>query len=117
MNYTKKKNTGGGGGGNPGLCCCQLGSPVVLTIINLPISIATFFFVDELKCLKLIFVSLCLSIVPSIFSTHNCMSFKHYLPSLCSPVVAVADPTQNIVDEAWMPVVFRSCSCVILATG
>ena len=34
------------------------------------------------------------------------MSFKHYLPSLCSPVVAVADPSENVVDEAWMPVVF-----------
>ena len=34
------------------------------------------------------------------------MSFKHYLPSLCSPVVAVADPLENVVDEAWMPVVF-----------
>ena len=31
------------------------------------------------------------------------MSFKHYLPSLCSPVVAVADPSENV---AWMPVVF-----------
>ena len=31
------------------------------------------------------------------------MSFKHYLPS---PVVAVADPSDNVVDEAWMPVVF-----------
>ena len=36
------------------------------------------------------------------------MSFKHYLPSLCSPVVAVADPSENVVDhdEPWMPVVF-----------
>ena len=34
------------------------------------------------------------------------MSFKHYLPSLCSPVVAVADPSENVVDEAQMPVVF-----------
>ena len=33
------------------------------------------------------------------------MSFKHYLPSLCSPMVAVADPSENVVDEAWMPVV------------
>ena len=45
------------------------------------------------------------------------MIFKHYLPSLCSPVVAVADPSENVVDEVWMPVVFRSCSWVILATG
>ena len=29
------------------------------------------------------------------------MSFKHYLPSLCSLVVAVADPSGNAV---WMPV-------------
>ena len=29
-------------------------------------------------------------------------SFKHYLPSLCSPVVAVTNPLEN-VDEAWMP--------------
>ena len=49
-------------------------------------------------------------------------SIKHFLlPPLCSPVVAVAE---NVVDEAWMPVVFfRSCSCinyvlaVILAPG
>ena len=34
------------------------------------------------------------------------MSFKLYLPSLCSPMVAVADPSKNVVDEAWMPVVF-----------
>ena len=34
------------------------------------------------------------------------MSFKHYLPSLCSPVVAVADPSENDVDEPWMSVVF-----------
>ena len=34
------------------------------------------------------------------------MSFKHYLPSLCSPVVAVADLSENVVDEAWMPVFF-----------
>ena len=34
------------------------------------------------------------------------MSFKHYLPSLCSPVESVADPSKNVVDEAWMPVVF-----------
>ena len=34
------------------------------------------------------------------------MSFKHYLPSLCSPVVATADPSENVGDEAWMPVVF-----------
>ena len=34
------------------------------------------------------------------------MSFKHCLPSLCSPVVAVADPSENVVDEPWMPVVF-----------
>ena len=33
-------------------------------------------------------------------------SFKYYLPSLCSLVVAVADPLENVVDEAWMPVVF-----------
>ena len=34
-------------------------------------------------------------------------SFKHYLPSLCSPVVhvAVADPSENVADEAWTPVV------------
>ena len=32
-------------------------------------------------------------------------SFKHYLPSLCSPVIAVTNPSEN-VDEAWMPVVF-----------
>ena len=25
------------------------------------------------------------------------MSFKHCLPSLCSPVVAVADPSKNVV--------------------
>ena len=34
------------------------------------------------------------------------MSFKHYLPSLCSPVAAVADPSESVVDEAWMAVVF-----------
>ena len=34
------------------------------------------------------------------------MSFKLYLPSLYSPLVAVADPSENVVDEAWMPVVF-----------
>ena len=34
------------------------------------------------------------------------MSFKLYLPSLCSPVVAVVDPSENVVDEAWIPVVF-----------
>ena len=34
------------------------------------------------------------------------MSFKRYLPSLCSPVATVADPLENVVDEAWMPVVF-----------
>ena len=34
------------------------------------------------------------------------MSFKHYLLSLCSPMVAVADPSENVVDEPWMPVVF-----------
>ena len=34
------------------------------------------------------------------------MSFKYYLPSLCSPVVAVADLSENVVDEAWMPFVF-----------
>ena len=33
-------------------------------------------------------------------------SFKHYLPSLCSPMVAVADPSENTVVEAWMSVVF-----------
>ena len=33
------------------------------------------------------------------------MSFKHYLPSFCSPVVG-ADPSENVVDEAWMSVVF-----------
>ena len=54
---------------------------------------------------------------PSDVST----SFKHYLPSLCSPVVAVTNRSEN-VDEAWMPVVFRSCSspallAVILAPG
>ena len=27
------------------------------------------------------------------------MSFKHYLPSLCSPVAAVAGPWENIVDR------------------
>ena len=27
------------------------------------------------------------------------MSFKHYLPSLCSPVAAVAVPWENIVDR------------------
>ena len=25
------------------------------------------------------------------------MSFKHYLPSLCSPVVAVADPSEKLM--------------------
>ena len=34
------------------------------------------------------------------------VSFKHYLPSLCSPVVAVADLSKNTVVEAWMSVVF-----------
>ena len=34
------------------------------------------------------------------------VSFKHYLPSLCSPVVAGADPLENTVVEAWMSVVF-----------
>ena len=34
------------------------------------------------------------------------MSLKHYLPSLCSPVVTVADPLENVVDEVWMPVAF-----------
>ena len=32
--------------------------------------------------------------------------YEHYLPSLCSPMVAVADPSENVVDEPWMPVVF-----------
>ena len=36
-------------------------------------------------------------------------SFKHYLPSLCSAVLAVADPSEN-VDEAWIP-----CSCFFIA--
>ena len=34
------------------------------------------------------------------------MSFKRYLPSLCSPAVVVADPSENVVDEPWMPVAF-----------
>ena len=34
------------------------------------------------------------------------MSFKHYLSSFCSPVVAGADPSENVVDEAWMSAVF-----------
>ena len=32
--------------------------------------------------------------------------FQALPPSLCSPVVVVADPSGNVVDEAWMPVVF-----------
>ena len=42
-------------------------------------------------------------------SKSSSTSFKHYLPSLCSPVLAVADPSEN-VDEAWMPVCI--CSCI-----
>ena len=50
------------------------------------------------------------------------MSFKHYLTFLCSPVVAVADPSENVVDEAWMTVVFFFVAApavlvVILTTG
>ena len=40
---------------------------------------------------------------PSDASTSN-LSFKYYLPALCSPMVAVADSSGN-VDEAWMLVV------------
>ena len=29
----------------------------------------------------------------------NILSFKHYLPPLCSPVAAVAGPWENIVDR------------------
>ena len=32
--------------------------------------------------------------------------FQALPPSLCSPMVAVADPSGNVVDEAWMPVGF-----------
>ena len=32
-------------------------------------------------------------------------SFKQYLPSLSSPVVAVTIPSEN-VDEAWRPVIY-----------
>ena len=42
------------------------------------------------------------------------MSFKHYLPSLCSPVVAMTNPSEN-VDEAWMPVVFFVATPALLA--
>ena len=31
--------------------------------------------------------------------------FQALPPSLCSPVVAVADPSGNVVNEAWMRVV------------
>ena len=43
--------------------------------------------------------------IDSLRPTNASMSFKHYLPSLCSPMVAVTNPSEN-VDEAWMPVVF-----------
>ena len=43
------------------------------------------------------------------------MSLKHYLCSLCSPVVAVADPSENVVDEPWMPVVFLELLLVVTA--
>ena len=42
------------------------------------------------------------------------MSFKHYLPSLCSPMVAMADPSENVVDGAWMS---PALLAVILTTG
>ena len=33
-------------------------------------------------------------------SDTNSYEFQALLPSLCSPVVAVADPSENVVDEA-----------------
>ena len=44
--------------------------------------------------------------------------FQALLPSLCSPMVAVVDPSENVVDEAHgCQLFFRSCSWVILAAG
>ena len=42
--------------------------------------------------------------------------FKHYLPSLCSPVVAVTNPSEN-VDEACFFVAAPALLAVILAPG